>query len=92
MRAAATRTTARLALIAAAALGLLAACGEKVQTNAQGVKHDATPWSGTSNGTPKEGGGTVFSAPGWKAGDKAAWEQQLKTRAQNGQNEYTRTQ
>lgn len=79
-----------VALLGAAAL--LAACGEKPQTNAQGVKHDAAPWSGTSNGTPKEGGGTAFTAQGWKPGDKASWEAQLKTRAQNGQNEYNRTQ
>ena len=76
-----------------AALGLLAACGEKPQTNAEGVKLDAAPWSGTSTGGEKQaGGGTVFTAAGWKPGDKAAWEQQLKTRAQNGQNEYTRQQ
>ena len=78
------------ALIGAAAA--LSACGEKPQTNAQGVKHDAAPWSGTANGTQKEGGGTAFTAPGWKVGDKASWQEQLKTRAQNGQNEYTRTQ
>ena len=28
------------------------------------------PWSGTSN---KENAGTVFTAPGWKVGDKTAW-------------------
>jgi len=28
--------------------------------------------------------------PGWKAGDKTSWEQHLKTRAQQGQNEYTK--
>ena len=50
------------------------------------------PWSGTSNGTPREGGGTTFTAQGWKPGDKASWEAQLTTRAQNGQNEYNRTQ
>jgi membrane-bound lytic murein transglycosylase B len=29
---------------------------------------------------------------GWKAGDKAGWEAQLKARQQYGQNEYSRTQ
>jgi len=85
----------RRALAVIAALGaasLLAACGEKPQTNAEGVKLDAAPWTGTSNGTQKEGGGTAFTAPGWKVGDKASWQEELKTRAQNGQNEYTRTQ
>jgi hypothetical protein len=31
-----------------------------------------------------------FAAPGWKAGDKPGWEAQLKTRAQNGQNDYVK--
>ena len=85
----------RAALLFAAALAgvaLLAACGEKPQTNAEGVKHDAAPWSGTSSGTQHDGGGTTFTAPGWKVGDKAAWEAQIKTRGQNGQNEYNRMQ
>lgn len=69
----------RLALLTAAAMAL-AACGEKPQS-AGGVKSDAAAYQGTSNG---------FNAPGWKAGDKTAWEQQLKTRAQAGQNEYNR--
>jgi hypothetical protein len=83
-------STLAIAAMAAAAL-LLGACGEKPQTNAEGVKYDAPPWTGTSSGTKREGGGTVFTAPGWKVDDKASWEQELKTRAQNGQNEYTRT-
>jgi outer membrane biogenesis lipoprotein LolB len=70
----------RAALIAAAASALLAACGEKPQVAATG-KADATPYQGT--------GVAAFTAPGWKAGDRAAWEQQLKTRAQ-GQNDYVK--
>ena len=69
----------RLALLTAAALAL-AACGDKPQT-AGGVRSDTAAYQGTTN---------PFSAPGWKAGDKTAWEQQLKTRAQAGQNEYNR--
>ncbi|WP_422823900.1 hypothetical protein [Variovorax robiniae] len=65
----------------------VAACSEKPQTNAEGVKHDAVPWSGTGTAANT---GTAFSAPGWKVGDKTAWEQELKSRAQYGQNEYTR--
>ena len=76
-----------LALGVALAATCLVACGEKPQTNTQGVKRDAVPWSGTSN---KENAGTVFTAPGWKVGDKTAWQQQLKTRTQNGQNEYNK--
>jgi len=76
-----------LALGVALAATCLAGCGEKPQTNAQGVKHDAVPWSGTGT---KENAGTVFTAPDWKVGDKTAWQQQLKTRTQNGQNEYNK--
>ena len=69
----------RLTLLTAAVMAL-AACGDKPQS-AGGVKSDTAAFQGTSN---------AFNAPGWKAGDKAAWEQQLKTRAQTGQNEYKR--
>ena len=37
-----------------------------------------------------QGTGMAFSAPGWKPGDKTSWEQQLKTRTQNGQNDYAK--
>ena len=63
-----------------AALSALAACGDQPQTLA-GSKRDAPAFEGTTN---------PFNAPGWKAGDKNAWEQQLKSRTQQGQNEYTR--
>jgi hypothetical protein len=69
----------RLALLTAAVM-VLAACGDKPQS-AGGVKSDTAAFQGTGN---------AFNAPGWKAGDKTAWEQQLKTRAQAGQNEYNR--
>ena len=59
----------------------LIACGDKQQTSATPTK-DATPYSGT--------GVASFTAPGWKAGDKVAWEQQLKARMQNSQNEYSK--
>ena len=80
-------TVARVTLVAlASAAMLLAACGERPQTNAEGVKYDATPWTGTGKQTDT---GTAFTAPGWKVGDKTAWEQQIKLRS-NGQNEYTK--
>jgi len=69
----------RLVLTTAAVLAL-AACGEKPQT-AAGVKSDIPLFQGTSN---------AYNDPGWKAGDKTSWEQHLKTRLQNGQNEYNR--
>jgi hypothetical protein len=63
------------------ALAGLSACGEKPQTLG-GVKSDAAAYQGVEN---------QFAAPGWKKGDKASWEQGLKARAQNTQNEYSRT-
>ncbi|MDP9910206.1 hypothetical protein J2W27_002318 [Variovorax boronicumulans] len=79
------RAVVMLVALASGAM-LLAACSEKPQTNAEGVKYDAVPWSGTGT---QANTGTAFTAPGWKVGDKTAWEQQIKTRS-NGQNEYTR--
>jgi hypothetical protein len=68
------------AAFAAIALLALAACGEKPQA-LQGVKQDSASFQGT---------GMPFVAPGWKAGDKTSWEQQLKTRTQQGQNDYAK--
>ena len=65
-------------MIALAAL--LSACGEKPQTLGTG-KQDAAPFEGT---------GKAFAAGGWKQGDKAGWESQLKARTQQGQNDYGR--
>jgi hypothetical protein len=58
----------------------LAGCGEKPQT-ASGVKSDTASFQGT---------GLPYALPGWKQGDKTSWEQHLKTRAQNTQNEYAK--
>lgn len=62
------------------ALGL-AACSEKPQT--QGQRKVGQP---TYAGT-----GTAYQAPGWKAGDATSWNDQLRNRAQYGQNDYART-
>jgi len=70
----------RLALLICAAAALTA-CGEKPQTLGA-ARTDAAPFQGTDN---------AFAAPGWTKGDKASWEQGLKARAQNTQNEYPRT-
>lgn len=70
----------RLTLLTAAVMAL-AACGDKPQS-ASGVKSDTAAFQGTSN---------AFNAPGWKAGDKTSWEQGLKARMQNSQNEYSKT-
>lgn len=68
--------------VAGALLGL-AACGEKPQTLG-GAKSDTAAYSGSSV--------SGYGDPGWKAGDKVSWEQHLKARTQNGQNEYARMQ
>ncbi len=64
-----------------ASLSTLAACGEKPQTLG-GVKSDVAAFQGVNN---------QYAAPGWKAGDKSSWEQGLKARAENTQNEYSKT-
>jgi ABC-type glycerol-3-phosphate transport system substrate-binding protein len=67
-----------------AALLSLAACGEKPQAmDATAKKSDAEPWTVSSSATP------AFTVPGWKVGDKAAWEEQLRKRNQS-QNDYVR--
>jgi hypothetical protein len=63
------------------ALLALTACGEKPQ-GLGGVKQDSTPYSGT---------GSAYVVPGWKQGDKASWEQQLRARTQAGQNDNVKT-
>ena len=70
--------TSLLVLVAAAAL---AACTEHTQTVNSGDRPDVAAFQGT---------GQPFAAPGWKQGDKVSWEQHLKTRLQNGQNDYAK--
>jgi len=71
----------RFALVMAAS-ALLVACGDKPQ-ELTAARSDAPSHSGVTTSA-------VFTAPGWKAGDKAGWEHQLKARQQNGQNDYSR--
>ena len=75
----------RIALmgVAAAVAALLCGCGEKPQTLG-GVKSDVAPFQGI------QGADNRYAAPGWKAGDKTSWEQGLKARANNTQNEYSK--
>lgn len=68
------------AYLLAGAACALAGCAEQEQT-ASGIKSDAAPYAGTSK---------QFVAAGWKPGDRASWEQQLKVRTVNGQNDYAR--
>ena len=73
------------ALIAVPVLALLlGGCGEKPQTmDVAAKKADAAPWTVSNAATP------AFTAPGWKAGDKTAWEEQIRKRNQ-AQNDYAR--
>lgn len=70
-----------LVAAAASALLFLGACGEKPQT--AGTQHgaDKEPWTGSVQ--------KAFDASGWKPGDKASWEAQIKQRNRS-QNEYVR--
>jgi len=71
--------TLSICLSAALLIGL-GACAEKEQTAAT-RKPDSKPWVATESSSV---------AAGWKVGDQASWEEQLRARAQ-AQNEYTRT-
>lgn len=74
--------TVKVGLIVAAAAAL-AACGDAPQElNAAGVKSDAPAYRGV--------GQSQFIERGWQPGDRTSWEQQLRSRAAYGQNEYTR--
>jgi hypothetical protein len=69
------------ALLCVVACGVpLMACTEQPQT-ATHRKADGHAYEGTNDG---------HAVPGWKAGDAASWEQQMRTRAQ-AQTEYSRT-
>ena len=58
-----------LSLLATALL--MSACAEKAQTAAT-RKFDTKPWEGAQPG---------YTAAGWKSGDQASWEEQMKTRS-----------
>ena len=79
------RSFKRLTVLASALLLVtgLTACGDKAQELAGQPKLDAAPYTGT--------GVKVFTESDWKAGDKNSWAQQLKTRAQYGQNDHSRS-
>lgn len=58
----------------------LVACGDQPQ-ELTASKQDGAAYTGT---------GKPYVQSGWKSGDKASWESQLKARNQYGQNDYTR--
>jgi hypothetical protein len=73
------RSTIAMAMMAICVSG----CGDQPQTAGQGPakKADGKAWEPSQS---------VYMAQGWKAGDQASWEAQLRARAQ-GQNEYSRS-
>ena len=73
--------TVRLVMSLAVLALATAGCGEKAQTAAASKKVDAKPWQAAAG---------PYSAADWKGGDQAAWEAQMRLRAQ-GQNEYSRS-
>jgi hypothetical protein len=75
-----TRTTVVLGCLCIAAA--LAAC-ERSAGDSNVRKSDVPAWQGST-------GASGYLANGWKASDRAAWEQQMRSRNQ-GQNEYART-
>jgi len=73
-----------LVLALAAALLVLTGCGEKAQTmDASARRAGSQPWDVSSAANPG------FNAAGWKGGDQAAWEAQIRQRNQ-AQNDYVR--
>lgn len=72
------RTPTALALLVAAAA--LAACGDADSSERAARKSDVPAWQGAAN---------PYVADGWKAGDEASWQQQMRARVQ-AQNEYAR--
>ena len=68
-------------LLAGMAVLALAACTDSPQSLGGG-RRDATAYSGT---------GMPYAEKSWKQGDKTSWEQQLRARGQNTQNEYAKT-
>jgi hypothetical protein len=73
----------RTTLVMAAMALCVAGCGDKAQTLGPGSarKADTKAWEGTPS---------AYAAAGWKAGDQASWEAQMRARAQS-QNEYSRS-
>lgn len=69
----------RALIVAALAVALLA-CGERPQNATSARKAHPVQWNAAQD---------PFVVPGWKSGDKASWEAQLRERTA-AQNEYGR--
>ncbi len=67
-------------MLAPVAVALLSACTDQPQDLPAGAKAGQPSWQGASN---------PHVIDGWKPGDQASWEEQMRRRGQ-GQNEYVR--
>ncbi len=74
---------ARLFIVTAASLLALAGCESAQTQDASERKIDAPAWAKSDGANP------AYAASGFKPGDKTAWENQLRARAQ-AQNDYVR--
>jgi hypothetical protein len=67
-------------IVIALALAAAVASCEKSQSGPSARGRDTEPWDAARN---------PFVVPGWKSGDEASWESQIRNRTA-GQNEYPR--
>jgi len=74
-------------ILAAAALVVLTACGEREQI----VVYQQGKYQGKADTKPADNdpGASLYTTSKWTKGDQASWEAAIKSRNQN-QNEYTR--
>jgi hypothetical protein len=70
----------KTALFLAVGALALAGCAEREQAGAS-IKSDTQAFQGTNR---------PYVASGWKPGDRASWEQQMKVRTVQGQNDYAK--
>ncbi len=69
----------KAALLTAAMALTLVACSENPQTANSQKRKDSPPYAGASQ---------AYNDAGWKAGEKASWQEHLKVRAQRGQDDH----
>jgi hypothetical protein len=81
------RRLIQLAGLLAASTFLVAACGERGDV----TSYKQGKYQGKADAKPYEAGPTAYSQSSkWNAGDRAGWENAIKTRQQS-QDEYQRT-
>jgi hypothetical protein len=79
----------RAAAVAAVAVLLaagLAGCGEREQT----ALYNDGKYRGKPDARPWDNAQSAYGSSGWKKGDHESWENQLRTRQSNSQNENRR--